>query len=351
MKQLKFKLSLIFLALSVLFTSACSDDQEFQRSDFDYSSYSSTVNQKAQEKKVDLLVVVDNSVSMLKDQVKLSKEFSNFISAISQSDYRLGVITTDTNSVGKENEPGYFGNLDILNLATKKRFLEKGDQNKETLFAEAITREEGVNCSGNCPSGYERPLTAIRMALEKRHSVNAGFFREGADLAVVIISDEDETGVDKTDPTSEYYSAADLIDYFDLEFSGNKKLLSFNISILEGDQACYNQQLNELKDKDPNDVSYGNRISELYKLTDGFPLSICDKNYGEGLSEISRYIQKKLLPFKMELPESLVVTSLKIKIMTPEGKGFKFEHKIKNGHLEIHPLPPEGSKIDLQFKY
>jgi len=56
--------------------------------------------QQERRNTVDILLVVDNSCSMVEEQEKLATNFDSFINAFSNIDvdYRIGVITTDTNS-------------------------------------------------------------------------------------------------------------------------------------------------------------------------------------------------------------------------------------------------------------
>ncbi|MGH1469020.1 MAG: hypothetical protein ACRBBP_09105 [Bdellovibrionales bacterium] len=312
-----------------------------------FGNMSLVIDQQATEKIVDLLIVVDNSTSMARDQEKLSREFSSFVSSISDADYRIGVITTDTDSAGKEDAEGFHGNLAVVQ-STGKRFIEKSDSNPSDLFSELIKREETTNCShsqNTCASFEERPLYAIKMAIDKRDTVNRGFFREGADLGVIIISDEDET--DFSDGT--YYSAQNLFDHFQGEFGVSKKMTSFNISILEGDVACYQSQAAETNSGTA--VSYGIRTGELASLTGGFSVDICDQNFRIGLNLISNYVEKNLLPLKVAVNEKIIIESIIIVVTTPEGDIFDTTHVVEGGVLKISPLPPEGSRIDLKYSF
>ncbi len=312
-----------------------------------FGQFSRIIDQQAEEKIVDLLIVVDNSTSMANDQEKLSREFSSFVSSISDADYRIGVITTDTDSVGRENTEGYHGNLAVI-PSTGKRFIEKSDANPADLFAALIKRDETTNCShsqGTCASFDERPLYAIKMAIDKRDTVNRGFFREGADLGVVIITDEDETNF--SDGT--HYSAQDLLNHFENEFGLSKKMTSFNIAIPEGDTVCYQSQADETNSGTA--VSYGVRTGELASLTGGFFVNICDQNFSLGLNLISNYVEKNLLPLRIEVRETIILKSIVIKVTTPAGEDFETTHVVEGGILKISPLPPEGSRIDLKYNF
>ncbi len=314
------------------------------------SKFSQVIDQKAISKKVDLLIVVDNSTSMSRDQEKLSREFKNFVSSIEAADYRIGVITTDVQTINKENEEGFYGNLAIV-AATGKRYISKNDPNPSALFADLIKRKETISCLSptghtkpNCVAYEEKPLYAIKMAIDKRKTVNQGFFRDGADLGIVIITDEDETAFkDKT-----IYTAEDLLKYFENEFGRSKRLTAFTIAILEGDTACYKQQSLEVKTSSA--VSYGIKVSELAELTGGFSINICEK-FSRGLELISSYVEKDLLPLKIKVPELIILHSIVLKITKPDGGVFETDFSVEGGILRISPLPPEGSKIELEYSF
>lgn len=316
----------------------------------DLTFFSSSFSQEAFERKIDLLVVVDNSRSMRADQEKLSREFSSFISQISDADYRIAVTTTDTSSSGFENTPGYWGNLDYI-VDTGKYYISKEDPNSNDLFSDLINRPETASCDNdqnpqNCASFDERPLVAIKMAIDKRKAVNSGFFREDADLAILIISDEDET--DFSDGT--YFSAQDLLDHINQEFSDTKKTLGFTIAIADQDEECFQTQALDTV-TGALAVSYGVRIGKLADLTGGFKVSICNENFGQDLNQISQFVKKELLPLKVKLPNTVAKDSIKVTIVLPSGKPFEFHKEVKGGELRVTPTPPEGSMVSITYGF
>jgi hypothetical protein len=181
--------------------------------------------------KVDILFVVDNSGSMTDEQVKLGPALSSFISSLARIDWQIGITTTDISS----GPHGIKGSLVTMKGAGTK-ILNKNVPDYNTVFANTVVRDELVGCtSQTCPSGDERPLEAIRMAIDKRNSDNAGFFRSGADLATVILSDEDEGSIG-TGTTGQM-----VVDAVTAAF-GTKTYTGFGIVIVPGDTACFNSQ-------------------------------------------------------------------------------------------------------------
>lgn len=333
------------LGLVLVMVSACSNE-EFV---YTLNEFDQTFSQLAEEKKVDILMVVDNSISMIHDQSKLSREFNNFVSALQDANYRIGVITTDTDSIGKENEPGYYGNLDHIG-DSDTLFIDKSSSDPSLLFSEAINREETRTCLENqqhfnCVSPNEMPLRALKRALDKRFSVNSDFFREDAELAIVIITDEDETA----NAEGETYSAVEFLNYFNREFGDTKLLTAFTIAIPEGDEDCLQAQRAETFTGKAGE--YGKRVGALADLTEGFQANICNENFGEDLVKISEFVEKTLLVTRIKLPGDPRRDSIQLEVTTPEGELFDANWELKNGFIEVYPTPPEGSAIRLSFDY
>ena len=323
-----------------------SESEDLPRREFKFRR---SFSQSTQERKIDLLVVVDNSRSMSPDQIKLGKEFPNLISGVSDSDYRIGVITTDTDSEDFEDTPGYWGNLDVVSQ-TGKKYISKSDRNPTRLFSDLINRKETTSCTLEtptpdlppCASFSEKPLSAIKMAIEKRNDQNSGFFRQGADLAVIIITDEDES-VDENDLA---YSASELLAFVDQEFSGNKKILGFSIAIQ--DQTCFDEQAKETAS---GQAVFGVRVGEFARLTGGFNINICNPNFGQDLISISDYLQEELLPFTHKLPETTDLSTISVKVTLLDGRPFDVEIEILNQELRIKPISPLGSTIEIHYDY
>jgi len=169
---------------------------------------------------IDILFVVDNSGSMAGEQDQLGKSFSAFATALEErfEDYHIAVVTTGKksgacpacdasivkNCVNETGEHGRFqdrlghitwdvdnANFDFTSDPTC-RVVTKN--NKECFYN--IAQERGIALVGTQGCGYERGLAAMKRALSKEllGTYNDGFLRDGAMLAVVVISDEDDCG-------------------------------------------------------------------------------------------------------------------------------------------------------------
>lgn len=153
----------------------------------------------------DILFVIDNSGSMKDKQDDLRANASAFINEISNSDnqYHIGIVTTDLLS------PGDGGRLRIVRpgndaangAANGARFLSRPDPQAANIAAlrqEVIdTFNATIKSLGTNGSSNEMGLGAFRYALDAAAhpdvgAYNAGFLRSDADLAIIILTDEDD---------------------------------------------------------------------------------------------------------------------------------------------------------------
>ena len=266
------------LALS-LAISGCSK-LEFETSDklisqSDLISESFTAKGDYSDKSVDVLVVVDNSYSMEVEQEKLGQRLDRFISSLRGVDWQIGVTTTDV-SMGNYGIQGSLLPLEGAN----GYILTPRTADYEQVFLDTITREETLNCAAemDCPSSDEQALSAIMMAIDKRDTDNAGFFRPNADLAVIILTDEDEKSNGPDDATQPFEVQEHLATHLP-----GKTATVFGIISQVGDTTC--------ADANGLDVGvFSRHAQELSELTGGVVGSICDQDYSKSLSKIGEVV-------------------------------------------------------------
>jgi hypothetical protein len=185
--------------------------------------------------KMDIVFVIDNSGSMGEEQTNLGSNFPLFIGVLdgfaSSSgeplDYRVAVTTTGVSKqwtlpppldfipAGEQSgEDGAFLTGDGCSMP--RRWLERTDAN----VSQAFSCVAAVGVDG--PSD-EMPLEALRLSLTDRvaDGTNAGFLRDDALLAVVLLTDENDCSrmdnnfpvegevCDETSPVQAYLSMLD----------------------------------------------------------------------------------------------------------------------------------------------
>ncbi|MBI2896411.1 MAG: hypothetical protein HYY06_22830 [Deltaproteobacteria bacterium] len=157
----------------------------------------------------DVLFIVDNSNSMVEEQAALTAAFPRLLGAIGPrvEDLHVGVVSTDLGTgpvplVTCEDTDGDDGALlhqasPLLEgcAAEYPAFLSGSPDGLTSEFACLATLG-----TGGC--GVEQPLEAMRLALTERAAEgqpNAGFLRDGAVAAIVVLTDEDDCSM--RDPT------------------------------------------------------------------------------------------------------------------------------------------------------
>lgn len=139
---------------------------------------------------VDVLWVVDNSCSMSDDLLTVSQNFESFIQVFIdlELDYQMGIITTDMDS------SEYSGQL-------VGPYITPETPDPVATFVEQIDL-------GSAGSASEVGFEAIQAALTNPllTTTNAGFLREDAALAAIVVSDEDN---------SSFQSARDFVNWYE----------------------------------------------------------------------------------------------------------------------------------------
>ena len=180
---------------------------------------------------VDILFVIDNSSSTSDKQLLFAQNFSNFVSAIDtfptgRPNLHIGVVTTtvdvgvggyfsdgagcptltsqpnsatlqyngllrtipvDSSCAGSLPNDGSRFFSDIATSPTSRTTNYAGD------LASALTCVAQVNDNG---CGFEAPLEAMKRALDPTiNPQNAGFLRDGAALAVIILTEADDASI------------------------------------------------------------------------------------------------------------------------------------------------------------
>jgi hypothetical protein len=168
--------------------------------------------------KMDVLFVIDNSLSMDAEQANLGANFPGFVQAIEAFrndegmpiDYHLGVTTTGVSKHYRatplpwetiDGEDGHLQTGDEVDCGMPRGWLERGDPDVAGKFA--CVANVGVDGSAD-----EMPIEAARLALSARVSdgSNGAFMRDDALLAIVMLTDEDDcsrTDDDFTFPASD----------------------------------------------------------------------------------------------------------------------------------------------------
>jgi hypothetical protein len=229
-----------------------------------------------QQPKADILLVVDDSGSMADKQASLAANFSSFIqyAVAANVDYHLAVTTTTANfaacgglctSVAKDGE------LE-LDSVLNTRYLTPASPNVSAAFSRMVN----VGTNG---SGVEQGLEAATFALTPPlvSGLNAGFLRDPANLAVVVVSD----AADQSDQPVSYYQNR-LINV-----KGFNRLSMFTFS----DIGPYLRPAPDLSATCQYDGSYDPVLYDtVVAATAGIKDEICNANWSSALQRLGQTV-------------------------------------------------------------
>lgn len=248
--------------------------------------------------KMDIVFIVDNSGSMEEEQANLATNFPMFASLLDSYtvnngqplDYRVALTTTGRDVNYQIDLGGGFGTFPqsemgengefYNNCSNSKRWLDRSDAN----MASTLACRANVGITG--PS-VEMPLLMSKWALKERAAdTNAGFLRDEALLAIVMLTDEDDASTTDNNftlsalgssPTN--YNPQDAVTFLD-GLKGNRTLWA--AGVIAGDGNCSSSFGN---------AADGVRLKQFVSLANGNGSkqavfsSICNGNLTTGLKE------------------------------------------------------------------
>lgn len=149
------------------------------------------------QNKLDILFCVDNSGSMANEQQILADSFSQFISGFQSNgiDTHYGIVSSDVTAMGTywSSTTGVYGSY--VNAGPGRLLSRYAGESYLTSSSSSLVDKFKANVQlGTAGSGYEQCLQSFYLALDSNmlSTYNAGFLRDDAHLALVVVSDEDE---------------------------------------------------------------------------------------------------------------------------------------------------------------
>ncbi len=251
------------------------------------------LEQTTASEKIDFLFIMDTSPSNRKyiEKAVIKQKLGSFIHELNREGVDWRILTTcghtdDKESLynGRLHEMEHRGSL-IKFLYLESDILNSYNAYDQTAFNSEVfidTISHDTSQRGYCklpPFCYKdrenRPLKAFSGFLDIAHHV----LRKGADLIVIIISNQDERP-SQTKPKKPY-SPRNIIDKFGQKFS-DKNLFVIDFVLKSTDAKCV--------DKRGKTASF---IPQLAILTSGMTESICSKFYTQTIIDFIREKQGK----------------------------------------------------------
>lgn len=290
---------------------------------------------------VDILFVVDDSPSMKHEHDKVKDAFADFIFEVneSDSDWQIGVTTTDMEG----SEGGTLLDPDPLYITPET----------SSYPAHFMAKIDQVGIEG---SGWEKGLLAAEVALLDSpagfgDTVNAGFLRPDADLAIVVVSDENDCSDDGT-----------------LPYEDQIECYQNNASLIE--TAHYIQQFESLKDEEASvtfsaivgppaaesceDATPGHRYHTVVAEMNGLHADICESDYKDVMSNLGLVATGVQSFYWLEATPDLdtvtvMVDGTKVPHDPEEYDGWSYREDTNTIYLWGAYLPERGSTVEIHY--
>ena len=265
-------------------------------------------------RKVDILFVVDTSDSMAKHQENLKANIDSFVDSFKKHtdvDFHIGVVSIwDSiryNKIVKEPYP--LGKLrplrdpvdpsalvpgiqyvtrsqnrfspvlgETLKVGIEPRFVTTTNRNGRQVLARDAS---GKLVDGGGPE-FEELFSPVLPALGP---INDGFYRKDAHLAIVMISDADDSSPDLT---------PDLLarSLYDLKGGDHNMVSGYAALALEGCPVDPGREVRDAKGKLIG-INPPTNIIDFVNTTGGTYMNLCDANFGAKLGAIGRLIEER----------------------------------------------------------
>lgn len=271
-------------------------------------------------KKVDILFIIDNSGSMAYEQKNMATRVANFLTVIRGLDYQVAVTTTDPRSSvawGDGQLLPFSPNAgSVLDIRTP-------ETTAQDLIGKTLQRPETGSSS-------EQSIYATYRVIDRYISNQAPhrqLFREGAQFAVINISDEDESANGpKNDPEN-------LIKHVHDTFGGQKTFSFHSIITKPGDTQC----------KSTYGATYGERYKILSELTGGIVGSVCEQDYAAQVTGIAQGVRNLLKTMSLQCKPLTDGYSINIKkdgqafvdVFRVDGVNLIFEKELSPGNYVV----------------
>lgn len=269
-------------------------------------------------KKVDILFVVDNSGSMAYEQKSMANRVKNFLDVVKGLDWQIAVTTTDPShkTLGDGRLVPLYGKSGTYILKSSM-----ADADARTTLSMTLQRPETGSAS-------EQGIYAAYRAIERSLASSGGntnFIRPDSQLAVVVISDEDESANGtKNDP-------ANFVKFVQNSFANQKSVSFHSIIARPGDKACLGGQ----------GAAAGYRYEQISKLTGGVIGDVCAADYAAQVQGIAEGVRKTLKSFTLSCTP--VIDSMRSLLVLKDGQVYDGPRQVQGLNVVFDDMLPEGN--------
>jgi hypothetical protein len=330
---------LVLAAAASLHLSACGDRVGLESGFAHDPNYRQEFFMQLEPSEADILWVIDSSCSMTDEQAALVENFPNFIEFFltRRLAFRLAVTTTNIDDPNSEGLDGRFNG--------DPPWITEQTEDLEASFLERAL--VGIDPG----HGKEKGLEAAYRALEDPDERDAGFLRQDAQLAVVIVSDEPDHSERLDEPDhDQYIDWRGFSDWLD-ELKGPQMERMSQVSAIVG--------VGEGGFEDPNGCGgdweqdgegalRGDGYLEAADATGGTWVSICEEDWGDMMARVGLAAAGLMDAWVLE--EEPLPNSLRVSI---DGHGTAdWEYRAWDNAIHFtraEAIPRPGSRVEVTY--
>jgi hypothetical protein len=333
---------------------------------------------------VDFLLIIDDSSSMLEDQLKLAAKLSGFAEKLSalSVDWQMCVTVTRDQYIGTKT--GAAKSADAAKWVwgypvdwsgnSGTSYILKKSSNFTTAKIDSIVKDT-INKigAGAEESGDERGIRAAYYSFSGdandplKKSKNC--YRAGSAVSVILISDEDErsvagqvsrvkqseidyvNGLNPPKPITFIAKALEASDYpanlltqAKSVFGGTARFSYNSIIVKPGDTACEAEQ-----DAQATASHSGTFYAEMSRLTNGGSTSICEADYSKNLELFASLLINYQKDFALRCAP--IAASFKVKITSAAGLDITntVSYTFSGANILFNKDLVQGTKLDFEY--
>ena len=277
---------------------------------------------------VDILWVVDDSGSMANERRELVGNFARFVAELLslQVDFQMGVTSIVAADGGR--------------LRGTTRVITKTTPDARRVFELNTTFPSSR-------SRWEQGLRMTELALTSPNidpgQPNAGFLRPNAALAIIVVTNEDDSSFGTTDHYARVFKA--------LKGRGNENLISFSVIGGTIPNGCVPPAEAGLYG---STASPAIRYAEVATKSGGIIGSICDASFEQTLIRIAQALNtlKRVFPLTLQpIINSITVTVDGASIAQDPVNGWQYRTDTNSVVFLGNYVPPPGSTVRLTYAY
>ena len=273
---------------------------------------------------VDVMWVVDYSCSMREELQEVRDNFAAFVTEFStlELDYHLAVITTDMDN------PSHSGRI-------QGSVITQASADPEQEFLTYVDQ-------GDTGSGSEKGFEATEAALSEPliSSANAGFMREDAALAVIVVTDENDNSST---------SASNFVSWFQ-GLKSDPEMVSFSAICGDRMTGCSS---GDIWSGTMLQATGGDKYIDASEDTGGFFASICTENYDEALQHLSLTAAGMTVSFQLDYePSSLADVQVTVdgsSIGNDSDNGWTYQADTNSVVFHGSAIPGPGETVFVSY--